>query len=123
MPMVPKTQTKTKIQRNRRSITMATYFQSSLTWMEEMKVTQISVTWCGKRQESPYHVCTPPPPLLSLSKPRTTIHGSDPAYSKVSSAPTAPGAHPNLPVTNRSLLPTTSHTPKLKLSKNYNMSS
>lgn len=30
--MVPKTQTKTKIQRNRRSITMATYFQSSLTW-------------------------------------------------------------------------------------------
>lgn len=31
IPTVPKTHTKTKIQRNRRSITMATYFQSSLT--------------------------------------------------------------------------------------------
>lgn len=34
MPMVPETQTKTKIHRKRRSITMATYFQSSLTWTE-----------------------------------------------------------------------------------------
>lgn len=31
IPIVPKTHTNTKIQRNRRSITMATYFQSSLT--------------------------------------------------------------------------------------------
>lgn len=31
MPTVPKTQTKTKIHKKRRSMTMATYFQSSLT--------------------------------------------------------------------------------------------
>lgn len=31
--MVPKTQTKTKIHKKRRSMTMATYFQSSLTCM------------------------------------------------------------------------------------------
>lgn len=44
MPTVPKTQTNTKIQRNRRSITMATYFQSSLTWKEGTKEAQVSVT-------------------------------------------------------------------------------
>jgi hypothetical protein len=62
MPTVPKTQTKTKIQRNRRSITMATYFQSSLTWMEEME-TQVSVTDVGWGLEWVY-VYTHPTPLL-----------------------------------------------------------
>lgn len=46
MATVPKTQTKTKIQRNRRSITMATYFQSSLTWTAETKEAQGTVAGC-----------------------------------------------------------------------------
>lgn len=46
MPTVPKTQTKTKIHRKRRSITMATYFQSSVTWAEGTGKAGAPVTGC-----------------------------------------------------------------------------